>query len=46
MSYYDYYRPESYAPVADVYLQKSAAVNEDIDRMRHVQLASSAHVRM
>ena len=40
VSYYDYYRPESYAPVADVYLQKSAAVNEDIDRMRHACTAS------
>lgn len=40
VSYYDYYRPESYAPVADVYLQKSASVNEDIDRMRHAATAA------
>ena len=40
VSYYDYYRPESYAPTSDTYLQKSAAVNEDIDRMRHAATAS------
>ena len=40
VSYYDYYRPESYQPTADVYLAKTAAVNEDIDRMRHAATAS------
>ena len=35
VSYYDYFRPESYEPTADVYLQKSSAVNEDLDALRH-----------
>ena len=40
VSYYDYYRPESYQPTADVYLQKTASVNEDIDRLRHAATAA------
>jgi excinuclease ABC subunit B len=34
VSYYDYYQPEAYVPAADVYIEKEAIVNEDIDRLR------------
>ena len=33
-SYYDYYQPEAYVPAADVYIEKEAIVNEEIDRLR------------
>jgi excinuclease ABC subunit B len=35
VSYYDYYQPEAYLPSTDTYIEKDAAINEDIDRMRH-----------
>jgi len=35
VSYYDYYQPEAYLPVKDVYIEKDASINERIDRMRH-----------
>ncbi len=35
VSYYDYYRPEAYIPSSDVFVEKTAAVNEEIDRLRH-----------
>jgi excinuclease ABC subunit B len=35
VSYYDYYQPEAYLPATDTYIEKDAAINEDIDRMRH-----------
>jgi len=35
VSYYDYYQPEAYVPRTDTYIEKDAAVNEQIDRMRH-----------
>ena len=34
ISYYDYYQPEAYIPQTDVYIEKDASINEDIDRMR------------
>src|ERR1044072_6496436 len=34
VSYYDYYHPEAYVPAADVYIEKEAIVNEEIDRLR------------
>ncbi len=34
VSYYDYYQPEAYVPSADVYIEKEATINEDIDRLR------------
>src|SRR5678809_1781097 len=34
VSYYDYYQPEAYVPAADVYIEKDAIVNEEIDRLR------------
>ena len=34
VSYYDYYQPEAYVPAADVYIEKEAIVNGEIDRLR------------
>lgn len=35
VSYYDYYQPEAYIPQTDTYIEKDAAINEEIDRLRH-----------
>ncbi len=35
VSYYDYYQPEAYIAKRDVYIEKDAAINQEIDRMRH-----------
>ena len=35
ISYYDYYQPESYIPHTDTFIEKTAKVNDDIDRLRH-----------
>jgi excinuclease ABC subunit B len=35
VSYYDYYQPEAYLPVTDTYIEKSAAINDEIDMLRH-----------
>ena len=35
VSYYDYYQPEAYVPARDLYIEKTAQINEVIDRMRH-----------
>ncbi|MBI5360087.1 MAG: excinuclease ABC subunit UvrB [Planctomycetes bacterium] len=34
VSYYDYYQPEAYIPQRDIYIEKDADINEDIDRLR------------
>ena len=34
VSYYDYYQPEAYIPGKDIYIEKTAMINEEIDRMR------------
>lgn len=34
VSYYDYYQPEAYVPSSDTFIEKDAAVNEQIDQMR------------
>ena len=34
VSYYDYYQPEAYIPQRDIYIEKDASVNEEIDRLR------------
>ena len=34
VSYYDYYQPEAYVPAADVYIEKEAIINQEIDRLR------------
>ena len=35
VSYYDYYQPEAYVPRTDTFIEKTASINEQIDRMRH-----------
>lgn len=35
ISYYDYYQPEAYIPRTDTYIEKTASINEEIDRLRH-----------
>lgn len=34
VSYYDYYQPEAYIPQTDTYIEKDAAINDEIDRLR------------
>ena len=34
VSYYDYYQPEAYVPQRDLYIEKDAAINAEIDRLR------------
>lgn len=34
VSYYDYYQPEAYVPASDLYIEKEATINEEIDRLR------------
>ena len=35
VSYYDYYQPEAYIPGKDMYIEKDAMINEEIDMLRH-----------
>ncbi len=35
VSYYDYYQPEAYIPSTDTYIEKDAAINDEIDELRH-----------
>ena len=35
VSYYDYYQPEAYIERSDIYIEKDASINQEIDRMRH-----------
>ena len=34
VSYYDYYKPEAYIPAGDLYIEKEATINEELDKMR------------
>ncbi len=34
MSYYDYYQPEAYVLAADLYIEKEATINEELDKLR------------
>ena len=34
VSYYDYYQPEAYVPQRDLYIEKDASINDEIDRLR------------
>jgi excinuclease ABC subunit B len=34
VSYYDYYQPEAYIPQRDIYIEKDASINQEIDRLR------------
>ena len=35
VSYYDYYQPEAYVPRNDLYIEKDADINEELDKLRH-----------
>lgn len=35
VSYYDYYQPEAYVPGKDIYIEKDASINDEIDKLRH-----------
>jgi len=40
VSYYDYYKPEAYIPGRDLYIEKDALVNDEIDKLRHSATSS------
>jgi excinuclease ABC subunit B len=40
VSYYDYYQPEAYMPRYDLYIEKDASINEEIDRLRLASTSS------
>lgn len=40
VSYYDYYQPEAYIPQSDIYIEKDAQTNEEIDKLRHSATAA------
>lgn len=40
VSYYDYYQPEAYIPTSDTYIEKTAQINEEIERLRHQAVSS------
>lgn len=40
VSYYDYYQPEAYVPGRDLYIEKDASINDEIDRLRHSATSS------
>ncbi len=40
VSYYDYYQPEAYVPHQDLYIEKDASINSEIDRLRHAATAA------
>lgn len=42
VSYYDYYQPEAYIPQRDIYIEKDASRNEDLDRLRMAATSSLA----
>lgn len=40
VSYYDYYQPEAYVPSNDMYIEKDASINEEIEKLRHSATAA------
>lgn len=40
VSYYDYYQPEAYVPGKDMYIEKDAMINDEIDMLRHSATSS------
>ncbi len=40
VSYYDYYKPEAYIPGKDLYIEKDALINDEIDQLRHSATSS------
>ena len=45
VSYYDYYQPEAYVAKTDTYIEKDAAINDEIDELRHSATASLLNYR-
>ncbi len=45
VSYYDYYQPEAYIPQRDIYIEKDAARNDDLDRLRLSATTNLSHRR-
>ena len=45
VSYYDYYQPEAYVPSRDLYIEKDADINEEIDKLRHSATAAQLERR-
>ncbi|MHB1155561.1 MAG: excinuclease ABC subunit UvrB [Phycisphaerales bacterium] len=45
VSYYDYYQPEAYIPQRDIYIEKDASRNDDLDRLRLAATTSLMHRR-
>lgn len=40
VSYYDYYQPEAYVPGRDLFIEKDASINDEIDKLRHSATAA------
>ncbi|WP_240374422.1 excinuclease ABC subunit UvrB [Bacillus piscicola] len=40
VSYYDFYQPEAYVPQTDMYIEKDASINDEIDKLRHSATSS------
>ncbi|MCL2757568.1 MAG: excinuclease ABC subunit UvrB [Coriobacteriia bacterium] len=40
VSYYDYYQPEAYVPATDVFIEKDASINEEVEKLRHAATAA------
>lgn len=45
VSYYDYYQPEAYIPSTDVFIEKDASINSEIDKLRHSATTAIAERR-
>lgn len=45
VSYYDYYQPEAYVAKTDTYIEKDAAINDEIDELRHAATAALLNFR-
>jgi len=45
VSYYDYYQPEAYVPGRDLYIEKDADINDEIEKMRHSATAALSERR-
>ena len=45
VSYYDYYQPEAYVPSTDLYIEKDADINDEIDKLRHSATAAQLERR-
>ena len=40
VSYYDYYQPEAYVPATDLFIEKDASINEEVEKLRHAATAA------